>query len=248
MKTAISLRIRRAMLIFSASLFMTTILGCTIAPANTGGSPTPASSENPLPIGGPIFIRNDVGISYIRLSDGSEIFLSEYTDIQLTTVAGLTIGASEHEIVIQRGQIAINSHLPVGKWFTIKSPNGFIARVTGSIIVVSYSPDDGRFIADCIQGDCELGVDIQQLLQLAALDQGWLDQNGNFNGPFEVNVEDLINRYGTWIGTAPTLTPTFTPEKFTETPTPYTQTPDVAATATSACATFQAQFPGTPCP
>lgn len=44
----------------------------------------------------------------------------------------------------------------------------------------------------------------------------------------------------------PAVVVTATPAP-TETPTP-TATPDFAATATVACATFQGQFPATPCP
>jgi hypothetical protein len=44
----------------------------------------------------------------------------------------------------------------------------------------------------------------------------------------------------------PPLVITATPAP-TDTPTP-TETPDLGATATVACATFQSQFRGTPCP
>jgi len=250
MKTIISFKPGRAVLIFSVLLLLATLLGCSAAPPTISESPTSVASEIPLPAEAPIFIRNDVGVAFIRLPDGSEIYLSEYTDIELITVAGLTMGATEDEIVIHRGQIAVNSHLPAGKWFTIKNPNGFIARVTGSTIVVTYSPETGQFNAACVEGDCQMGPEIQQLLQVAADAEGWLDQDGNFNGPFEVNLEELEATYGSWIVPTEEATPTYTssPQMASETPLPYTQTPNAAATATSACATFRAQFPGTPCP
>ena len=155
-------------------------------------------------------------------------------------VAGLTNGATEHILKLHYGEVLVNSNLPAGKWFTVYSPDGYIARVTGSIMVVGYDAATGRFLTSCVDGDCELGPDVQNLLQLAAQDQGWLDENGNFLGPFDVDLEVLQATYGTII-------PTEAVE--TSTPVGFTSTPDLAATGTAVCQEFHSNFPLTPtCP
>jgi len=179
----------------------------------------------------PIYVFFDVGDEdgkrIIRLPDGSEIILDPDAEIALTKIFGHTAGASYHEIILLSGKILVKSYLPEGEWFRILSPDGFIAQVTGSIIIVDYDPVNRKFIAKCVEGDCELGPDENKLIELAAKTEGWLDENGEFDGPIEIDMDEIREKYG---------------EKILE------ETPDHEATATAACGEFQRKFPGTPCP
>ncbi|RJP53340.1 MAG: hypothetical protein C4586_01565 [Anaerolineaceae bacterium] len=211
------------------------------APPNKG-APAVSSETNELPAvtGNPLVIRTEAGSSYVRLPDGSEIFIQPNTEIELYQVAGLTNEASEHVVLLHYGEVLVNSQLPAGKWFTVISPDGYIARVTGSIMVVGYDEATGEFLTSCVEGDCELGSDAQSLFQLAAQDQGWLDKNGNFLGPFDADLDVLRATYGVVI-----------PTKAVETNTPegFVSPADLDATATAACNKFHSNFPLTPtCP
>ena len=223
----------------------------------------------PLPeLCNPVLINTSSSLTTIRLPDNSEVYLFENTEIELT-VGGNCPGMPEHRIVLRRGQVAIQSHLPVGLWFIVSNPGGYVAQLndTGT---VSYDPDSSRFLLDCTNGNCALGPNPQQLTQLGCNEGGGLDQNGLFSGPFAIDINALQAEYGIWIipqcvafetntpspletatsTPTETLTPTRTPTggpTSTRTPTP-TATPNRAATATAYCRSFQNQFPGTPCP
>jgi len=163
----------------------------------------------------------------IRLPDGSEIVLDPDAEVVLTKIFGHTAGASYHEIILLKGRIFVESKLPEGEWFRVLNPDGFIAQVTGSKIVVDYDPVNRKFVAQCVEGDCELGPDDQALIELAAKEEGWLDENGEFDGPMEVDLDELREIYVDRI-----------PE----------ETPDREAEATAACEEFERQNPATPCP
>ena len=198
-------------------------------------------------------IEPEIILSSYRLPDGSELYNHPGTEIEITKLSGFTADSTGHEITLKQGQVHIISRLPVGEWFTVVSSNGHIARVKGSIILVDFNTQVGLFTVVCIEGICELGLDFQQLLALSASDRGWFDADGNFLGPFDVNLDDLRMIYGELIPVGPpvsldlfteTPSPTPTPSP-TSTPSP---TPDLAASATAACEQFQVEFPGTPCP
>jgi len=173
--------------------------------------------------GDPMVVKYETGQTYIRLPDGSELILGLDTEIEFIKIFGLSPGVAQHEILLKSGVILVNSQLPEGAWFTVFNPDGHVARVTGSIMVVGYDADTGEFLTDCVEGDCELGPDAQALFKLAADEQGWLDKDGNFQGPYDVDMDELRETYGDKI-------------------------PDMDAKATQACSDFQGQFPGTPCP
>ncbi len=177
--------------------------------------------------GEPIYIKYEFGNNIVRLPDGSEIILGLDSEIELTKIFGHTQGATDHEIILLKGTILVVSNLPEGKWFRVLNPNGHIAQVTGSVMVVGYNPETGIFITACVDGDCELGSDAQALFKVAAEEEGWLDENGNFQEPVEVDMDELRAIYG---------------DKIPE------EVPDLEAEATAACGEFQSQFPGTPCP
>lgn len=233
---------------------------------------TPDEFETSFIHGEPMVIRYQIDQNYIRLPDGSEIILGPNSEIELNRIYGLT-GGIEHEILLLRGTILVISQLPEGKWFSVVNPDGHIARVTGSVMEVGYNAETGEFTTKCVNGDCELENDAQALFQIAAKQEGWFDKDGNFLGPFEVDMDELRKTYGDLIPPdgppteTPTNTPTGTATSTTtgtstststgtttttatglSTTTP-TGTPDIRGSATAACATFHKNFPLTPsCP
>jgi len=190
---------------------------------------SPVEVEALFTPGEPIVIKYETGKSIIRLPDNSEIILGLDTEIELLEVYGLMSGATKHEVLLLRGVIYVKSQLPDGIWFTVLNPNGHKVRVTGSIMIVDYDADAGLFKTDCIEGDCVfLSPADQEILHLAAHEHGWIDENGYFDGPIEVDIEELRIVYGE--------------EKIPE------KEPDLDATATQACSDYQSEFGLTPCP
>ena len=117
-----------------------------------------------------------------------------------------------------------------GRVFTLTLIIGFSMGVVASVIVFILlflgGFLDGYLVAG--QSDCEdacppLALELYNTLE----------------------AEGLLGEGGLVIQAEPTETPT--QEVVTTTPT-MTATIDYAPTATAACATFSAQFPGTPCP
>jgi hypothetical protein len=209
----------------------------------TISSITPEPVEVSLLSGTPINVNYGIDQTFIRLPDGSEIILGQNTEIEMSKIFGLTTEVPEHEIVIHNGSILVDSLLDKGEWFTILNPEGNIARVTGSVMVVTYDAKTGKFCIDCIEGDCEFGPNDNILLDLTVGEQLCFVSDGTFQGPFDVNMDELRKIYGDKIPAGP---PSPVPD--TATPEPPTNTPDTAATATAACGEYEEQFPGTPCP
>ena len=191
---------------------------------------TPVPEDEQITTYGPLC---KVSLSYIRFPDGSELYLAPETEIEILSIEDLSTGISGYEILLSRGQLVILSQPPQEVQFTVISPEGYIAQLTGSIMFVGIEKDLGKFTAICVDGVCDLGSDLQSLIPLAAESEGWLDENGNFQGPFEIDINTLREGCG---------------EDYISVVIPPTPTPDIGATATAFCGTFEEENPGTPCP
>lgn len=196
-------------------------------------TPEPETTEFPVACD-PILIQAEKGLTYLQLPDGSEIYMADETEIKLT-IAGYCPGITEHTIILIDGQVAIHSLLSEGSWFYVSTQDGYIAQ-TNDMGFVSYNSDDGFFVIDCISGNCAIGPDILRLSELACGESGKLDKNGLFEGPSTINLDALEMAFGSLVKTSCAVTELETP------------TPDADATATAYCATFDSQFPSTPCP
>ena len=226
------------------------ILLTSCAPAaKTTQSPTnpPPPTTSPQVVKcDPLVVSNNGQQTILTLPDGSQVYLGENTEIELT-VAGYCPGLKQHLILLKQGKVAVNSTLPEGKWIVITSPNGYIAQV-GKIGLVIYNPDTFIFALDCTTGTCNLGSKEASLSLVNCGESGFLDSYGSFNGPFNIDLDDLAG-FGDWL--QPTCLPakTSTPKAAEITPTlTETPTPDVGATATAYCSSFKQQFKLTPCP
>ena len=131
------------------------------------------------------------GQSYVRLPDGTEIFLAAETEFEISSLSDLSTGSSGHELLLRHGQIVLLSQLPPGTWLTIVNPAGYIVRLDGSTMLVGFDNNSGRFSAVCLNGICELGSDPEDLFQLALDSRAWLDENGTLRGPFEIDINEL---------------------------------------------------------
>jgi hypothetical protein len=185
---------------------------------------------------------NELMPSIIRLPDGSEISLEPDTYLEIIKVSDLSSGDSGHEVLLHRGKIEINSQLPEGTWFTVYNRSYYYARVTGSIMVIFYDPASGKFIMSCVEGSCESGLSGKTSLTFGTNQQGCIDEEGHFIGPFDNIGFDELSKLCVFTGPQETQ-----PPEATDTPTP-SKTPDSEGTATAACIDFESQFPGTPCP
>jgi|GEM_PF-4980834 hypothetical protein len=175
------------------------------------------------------------------LPDGTEIFFSEDTVINMIKVAGLTNGAVDHDALLQHGPVFIRSFLPDGKWFTILSSNGLIARLDGSAMV-AYDANTNVFTEYCLSDICEFGSNVLDLHYILSGQRSWLDGNGAVHDPLDIELANLPENCKFQfpeVGLVDQI----------ETPTPETtSSPDVIATSTAACQDFESEFPGTPCP
>lgn len=211
------------------------LVGCqpasnpAVIPASPGepvSTPTP-SSCNPITAG------NDIGLTLLTLADNSQIELGENTEI-IFTPAGYCPGLAEHHILIKQGQVAISSQLQQGKMMQINSPAGYLAQVNRTGLI-TYNPADGSFRIDCTSSPCSMGVSASSMIALNCGESGKLDAAGVYSGPTAINLEELL-KFGEWLLPQCPITPA------------PSSTPDFGATATAACASFEDQFPLTPCP
>jgi hypothetical protein len=201
----------------------------TISPIATTPGPVTCSS---------ISASNDVGLTLLVMPDGVGVYLGSTTDIEFTP-GGYCPSNETDQVVLRNGQVAIRSLLPLGESISVTSHGNFIATINDTGLV-SYDPTSGIFQVSCSNGSCTLGTDLRYMNSLACGESGFLDSNGSFSGPFPVD-QDSLAVFGDWLLSKCLQTAT-------STPTPPVGTPDTAATATAYCASFNEQFPLTPCP
>ncbi len=231
-------------------LFIVVLTGClpTLFPVPAS---TPSPTSTPTPVGplvlttvppparcDPITASNDSGLAILTLPDGSQIYLSANTVIEFTP-AGYCPGIQEHNILLKQGQVAVRSQLPGGKWVVVTSPDGYLALV-GDTGLATYDPAGRTFSLVCTNGACALGTELSALTVLTCGEMAILDVTGNFSGPVSIDTT-VLTQFGEWLQSVCVPFQTRTPE-------PPTGTPDAGATATGYCATFDSQFPLTPCP
>jgi hypothetical protein len=237
---------------YSLSLALVS-LGTIVVFILTGCQPSPnlTPTNSPEPVVTPlqshcgsINISNDIGQTVLTLPDGSQIYMTENTEIDFTPV-GYCPGLEEHHILLKKGQVAINSLLPAGKRIVISNPNGYVAQVdkTG---LVTFDPVSFQFSLACTDGSCNLGTTPNKLHVVNCAESAYLDSNGSFFGPFNIDPDTLVP-FGDWLQPQCVPAMTSTPKPPTVT-TASTATVNMGATATAYCSSFKQQFPLTPCP
>jgi hypothetical protein len=243
MNSKLSSSYGRVAMIFTV-LTLCILTACTPVPtpiAQPTSIPLPTETSQPSKCE-PVKMTGNSSVTMTRLPDNSEIYLSENTQIELTTADNCP-GVTETSIILLSGQVAIKANLPVGSWFIVTNPGGFIARINGTG-AVEFDATTGQFLLDCTNGNCTLGPSLQQFAQFGCNEGGGLSNHSTFPVPLVIDVSALQSTYGDWI--VPTCVAAKTPTLI-GTPNP-TGTPLMAKTATAACAAFHSKFPGTPCP
>jgi len=174
-----------------------------------------------------------INLSHITLPDESEVYLMPETDVEVVSIPADSTTSQGYEILLLRGKIIIISQLTPGTWFKITNQQGYSARLDGLLMIVEIVSETDDFVVTCIDGLCEVGTDPQSFNLIKMMHDGWLDNNGNFLGPFAISLDDLIEGCG---------------EDYISTMEYPTSTPDLGATATAFCGDFEEENPGTPCP
>jgi len=228
------------------NVFMVLIILLISACSFSTTSPTPPPDTEPAPV--PETPTEEIvltetptlmGTSIVLFPDGSQITLFVDSLIDIITILDLAPEVPAHAITLHKGHIIVNSKLPDGIWFSVLNPFNYVAVVTGSIIELAFDPSTGLYIMDCKEGACKMGIDNEHLFDVIEQQQGCMDEEGNFFGPFnDVAFDELTDLCQNSI-------PAETPTPSGEEPS---ATPDIQASATAACNEFEGEFPGTPCP
>ena len=209
----------------------------TATPIPDVGTEPPATQE--LVECKPLRVANSAGLALLTFTDGSQVFLGPETEFDFIPMGSCT-DATMHRVYLIKGELAVNSLLPLTDPFMVYSPDGAIATLSKTGLV-RIDVDTGVFQVNCTKGNCSLLGSGTQPYALACGKAGETDLDGQYTGPDGIDL-DLLTPYGDWLMPKCDLVPT-QPPAATETPAP-----DTGATATAACSDWLNQFPLTPCP
>lgn len=141
-----------------------------------------------------------------QLSDGTMIALGSQASVGIQTVADPKSGAAKNELIVQNGQVLVNSTQADGSMTQITAPDGAQGSVLGTLMGVQYGPIEARFDADCLQGTCKL-LGKSASRDLAGGQHSWVT-HGQIGGTDPA-------RWGLWsglcAGDCPQATPTPAP-------------------------------------
>ncbi|MHB8088157.1 MAG: FecR domain-containing protein [Anaerolineaceae bacterium] len=227
--------------------------------AEATSTETPAAIEIPKLIETPPASRcdpftatNDSGLAIISMPDGSQLFLGSNTEISVVP-AGYCSGNTTHNVTLKKGQVAVHSFAPVWATIVVTSPEGHIANIGASGLVI-YDETTHSFTLQCSNINCSMGRDITVITPVECGVGMSLDINGNAVSLMPVDPAFLA-LFGNWlvpqceipqnVGTPSAETP---PLEVTATPTEIGTQDAFAATATAFCDAFHQQFVSTPCP
>jgi hypothetical protein len=239
--------------IFIAFILLTFILaGCT-APATpepvivpvTGNQPPTAIPPTPLPVIAPVESESN---SIMVLPDGSKIVIRPKTQVEVISFPNEKSPEVEITLKLVQGDILVLPNPDSGNWFSVQNTEGNMARVVGCGMTVSVDRVSKDFGMKCIGGNCELGLDANNMFPVN-VNEAWTIQKGALGGPTPMDMAQLDKLYD---GQLPSSCPASIPIPVTGgeiTPTlPPTPKADIGATATAACKDFKSKFPRTPCP
>ncbi|MCD4679779.1 MAG: FecR domain-containing protein [Bacteroidales bacterium] len=190
--------------------------------------------------------------SAIILPDGSQIILKPETRIEILQQPGIPLESVEITVKILKGEIMVVPNIEENAWFNVQNSSDITAQVQGCAMVVNVDDQSDSFGIKCIDSNCNVALTSENLVSLTS-NFAWIIQDGLIlDNPEVIDFTTLSKDYAedmpVCVANAISLPiPQTSGQASTFTPTP-TRTPDLAATATSACADFQEQFPATPCP
>lgn len=225
-------------------------LPATAAPpavSTPSASNTPQPSATPLPTipvetislpsipGGTI--STTTGAVKFTLTTGATVFVAPETDVELTELPAAAGESRDVLLTLLRGRLLVQAVLEAGDSFRVQSPYRDVAEVVGSLMGVEFDPATFVFHLDCLEGHCRLGKfsdpaseSMSSAIDLTGGQYSFQDQGAPPIPPQNSRNEIWQPLGGEIVPAANTPTPEPTPER------------------ASFCATFTAQFAGTPCP
>jgi len=208
-------------------------------------TPQPTATDTPTPSPTADTIAEN---SVVSLPDGSLIILKSGADVKISELPDLPVDSTGVNVLIKKGEILVVPASVSPDWLSVISSKGYVARVKGCAMIVTFNEVKDSFGLSCIGGECEIGKDINHMIS-AANNKDWLYQGGIYFEPTAINYEKIYKSYGKVI---PACVRAAEGNVVQATNPPKTQTPlgiiGADATATAACATFHNIFPATPCP
>ncbi|MRR29732.1 hypothetical protein EG834_05300, partial [bacterium] len=231
-------QIKKAVAIISVILTFSLLSGCgilqniqgvtlateVVPPASTEVVELPKLIETPPPSRcDPFTATNDSGLAILTMPDGSQLFLGSDTEIGVVP-AGYCGGNTTHNVTLKKGQVAIHSSAPLWTTIVVTSPEGHIATIGASGLVI-YDANAHSFSLECSNINCSLGRDTTAMATVECGVGVSLDINGNPVSQMPVDPA-FMALFGNWlvpqcvipqtIGTPAAETPTL---ELTVTPT-----------------------------
>jgi serine/threonine protein phosphatase PrpC len=182
----------------------------------SGQLPVKIKSELPLPIHTGGTLQTLEGTLRLILPDSSRIYLDRFSKVTLTQIADPRTEERNNILTLEQGRLLVVYSPPLGFSSSIAAPGNLRAQVLGSILGVTYNPDQTRLEADCLQGSC-LVANAREALQLIGGQYSWAGANGiSSAGDARYDLwVDLGGRDTGWITPTPlpSATPTSTPTR-----------------------------------
>lgn len=208
-------------------------------------TPRPTATDTPTPSPTADVVSEN---SVVTLPDGSLVILKSGADVKVSGLPNLPVDSTGVNILIKKGEILVVPVSTSPDWLSVISSKGYVARVKGCAMIVTFNEVKDSFGLNCIGGECEIGKDMDHMIS-AANNKEWLYQGGIYFEPIAIDYEKIYKSYGKVI---PACVRAAEGNVVQATNSPQTLTPlgivGADATATAACATFHNIFPATPCP
>lgn len=205
--------------------------------------PSPQPTFTPLPtipvqtipvesVAGGTVSTTSGGIKF-TLASGATIFVGQDSEVELTQLPAAEAATRRTVLTLLKGRLLVSVVLQPDETFIVRTPTQDFAQVTGSVMGVEYDPALQTFRVDCLEGHCRIGRDADAPTGVVDLtgDQSSIQSQGNAPAVFNES------RNAEWIALGGEVVPP-----------PPTPTPLPTPNQAELCATFRAQFPGTPCP
>lgn len=225
------------------TLFFTLVAGCSSQEPTI--NPNPTANRLPKVTSTPVIDEDEIpetgllcksSLAHVRLKQGSDLYLSALTRVSILEYPDWTAEASILRVFIEQGKLAILSQPLKNISYILETPSGIIARINSGFMIVEYveyDEDKQELFAYCINGPCEIGLDLNFMNLIETGHSGVINHRGTFADLGEIPGDDLISGCE---------------EDHLVLEVPTTPTPDLGATATAFCGEFEENNPGTPCP
>ena len=129
-------------------------------------------------VGGPSYIR-------LGLADQSIVYLGPDSQLELFQIGGQGGTA----LVLESGIVLVSGQGASGQVVSISAPSGALARMSGSLMGVSWDAVAAQFEVDCFGGGCEIVFPGVAGISLAAGERMVVTRAGEILGPLPIGNE-----------------------------------------------------------